>query len=82
MTVLDEIIAGVREDLAERQQSTSLEDLQELASARPSARAAESVLRDGETVKVIAEVKRSSPCLLYTSPSPRDQRGSRMPSSA
>ena len=22
------------------------------------------------------------PCLLYTSPSPRDQRGSRMPSSA
>ena len=25
---------------------------------------------------------RSSSCLLYTSPSPRDQRGSRMPSSA
>ena len=25
---------------------------------------------------------RSTPCLLYTSPSPRDQRGSRMPSSA
>ena len=25
---------------------------------------------------------RASPCLLYTSPSPRDQRGSRMPSSA
>ena len=24
----------------------------------------------------------SPPCLLYTSPSPRDQRGSRMPSSA
>ena len=24
----------------------------------------------------------NSPCLLYTSPSPRDQRGSRMPSSA
>ena len=23
-----------------------------------------------------------NPCLLYTSPSPRDQRGSRMPSSA
>ena len=61
MTVLDDIIAGVREDLAERQQTTSLEDLQRLASARPSARPAESVLRDGETVKVIAEVKRSSP---------------------
>ena len=26
--------------------------------------------------------KRSASCLLYTSPSPRDQRGSRMPSSA
>ena len=27
-------------------------------------------------------VSRLGPCLLYTSPSPRDQRGSRMPSSA
>ena len=29
-----------------------------------------------------ARHERSLPCLLYTSPSPRDQRGSRMPSSA
>ena len=29
-----------------------------------------------------AEKKQDSCCLLYTSPSPRDQRGSRMPSSA
>ena len=28
------------------------------------------------------EQVRAYPCLLYTSPSPRDQRGSRMPSSA
>jgi len=28
------------------------------------------------------EAKRNESCLLYTSPSPRDQRGSRMPSSA
>ena len=36
--------------------------------------------RAGEIVGLTwAEVK---PCLLYTSPSPRDQRGSRMPSSA
>ena len=28
------------------------------------------------------EVIKEKPCLLYTSPSPRDQRGSRMPSSA
>ena len=27
-------------------------------------------------------IEQVSPCLLYTSPSPRDQRGSRMPSSA
>ena len=28
------------------------------------------------------KLKQLKPCLLYTSPSPRDQRGSRMPSSA
>ena len=33
----------------------------------------------GNTVDVAWEIKG---CLLYTSPSPRDQRGSRMPSSA
>ena len=31
---------------------------------------------------VINDTEESSTCLLYTSPSPRDQRGSRMPSSA
>ena len=30
----------------------------------------------------IERIKSIDPCLLYTSPSPRDQRGSRMPSSA
>ena len=40
-----------------------------------------------EVVEMKAGQKRTSerkfyPCLLYTSPSPRDQRGSRMPSSA
>ena len=37
-------------------------------------------LRGGNQVEV--RISRASPCLLYTSPSPRDQRGSRMPSSA
>ena len=32
--------------------------------------------------QVVARPMRDHPCLLYTSPSPRDQRGSRMPSSA
>ena len=61
MTVLDDILAGVREDLVERQSRVTLETLQEQAGSRPSALAAEAALRDGETVKVIAEVKRSSP---------------------
>jgi indole-3-glycerol phosphate synthase len=61
VTVLDDILAGVREDLVERQAHTSLADLQALADRRPSPRPAEAVLRDGETVKVVAEVKRSSP---------------------
>lgn len=61
MTVLDDILAGVREDLVSRQAETSLEALQALATARPSALAAESALREGGTVKIIAEVKRSSP---------------------
>ena len=32
--------------------------------------------------KIEKDVKTLKACLLYTSPSPRDQRGSRMPSSA
>ena len=36
----------------------------------------------GETLKNMAIIYMSNGCLLYTSPSPRDQRGSRMPSSA
>ena len=35
-----------------------------------------------ERLKLIVNHDKSSICLLYTSPSPRDQRGSRMPSSA
>ena len=35
---------------------------------------------DGMLDKYVAEASKG--CLLYTSPSPRDQRGSRMPSSA
>jgi indole-3-glycerol phosphate synthase len=60
VTVLDDIVAGVREDLAARQELTSLDDLKALAAARPRAIDAEAVLR-GDGVSVIAEVKRSSP---------------------
>ena len=41
------------------------------------------VLNAGEEDETLVEIDRFiTPCLLYTSPSPRDQRGSRMPSSA
>ena len=33
-------------------------------------------------IEIQHDLTQSHPCLLYTSPSPRDQRGSRMPSSA
>jgi indole-3-glycerol phosphate synthase len=59
-TVLDEILAGVREDLAIRQATTSLDDLKALARRRPEALDGAAVLRQ-PGVKVIAEVKRRSP---------------------
>ena len=34
------------------------------------------------TISIFSALKRSFPCLLYTSPSPRDVEESRMPSSA
>ena len=60
MSVLDDILVGVREDLAERQSRTSLDELKDRAAARPPALDAEAALR-GPGVSVIAEVKRSSP---------------------
>ena len=41
------------------------------------------VVRDSaDNCIIICSIENLDPCLLYTSPSPRDQRGSRMPSSA
>ena len=37
---------------------------------------------DGDVDILVADLEQVKNCLLYTSPSPRDQRGSRMPSSA
>ena len=58
--VLDEILAGVRADLAERQAQTSLDEVKARAQAQPSAQDGVRALR-GDGVAVIAEVKRSSP---------------------
>lgn len=60
MTVLDDIVAGVREDLAERQANVSLDELKARAARMRPALPVLPVLR-GEDIAVIAEVKRRSP---------------------
>jgi len=60
VTVLDDILAGVAEDLAERQAKVSLDDLKAMAAKQPPALDPMPGFR-AEGVSVIAEVKRSSP---------------------
>ena len=60
MTVLDDILEGVRADLAERQAAVTLDELKErAASATPALPLLPALL--GDDVAVIAEVKRRSP---------------------
>ncbi|MCH8613108.1 indole-3-glycerol phosphate synthase TrpC [Arsenicicoccus dermatophilus] len=62
-SVLDDIIAGVRADLAGRRERIPLDALQERVAGQPCAKDARAALAVGRTegVRVIAEVKRSSP---------------------
>ena len=60
MTVLDDIMSGVRSDLDLRMASVPLDELKAQASRMPAPRDAESRLRE-PGVGVIAEVKRESP---------------------
>ena len=60
MSVLDEILDGVRADLADRQQRVSLEQLKDMARRAQSPLDALAALK-AEGVSVIAEVKRASP---------------------
>jgi indole-3-glycerol phosphate synthase len=60
VTVLDEILDGVRADLVERQEAVSLDALKEMAVHAPSSLDGFVALRC-QGVSVIAEVKRSSP---------------------
>ncbi|MBB2891335.1 indole-3-glycerol phosphate synthase TrpC [Flexivirga oryzae] len=60
-TVLDEIIVGVREDLAERRRATSAPDIARRAQEAPPALDALAAFRAVGPVKVISEVKRRSP---------------------
>lgn len=63
MTVLDDIIGGVREDMAERQRTVTLDDLKARAAEQPPARDAFAALSGAfkSSLEVISEVKRSSP---------------------
>jgi indole-3-glycerol phosphate synthase len=60
VSVLDDILTGVREDLAERQRELSLDAVKAIAGRQPPALDAVGAL-SGLGVSVIAEVKRSSP---------------------
>jgi indole-3-glycerol phosphate synthase len=60
VSVLDEILDGVRADLAERQSRVSLEQLKDMARRAPSPLDALGALK-AVGVSVIAEVKRASP---------------------
>lgn len=60
-TVLDEIIVGVREDLAGRRRRTSPQEIARRAQQAPAALDALAAFRSAGPVKVIAEVKRRSP---------------------
>jgi indole-3-glycerol phosphate synthase len=60
VSVLDDIVAGVREDLAERERALPLDAVKELAAGQAAPRDAAAAIA-GEAVSVIAEVKRSSP---------------------
>jgi indole-3-glycerol phosphate synthase len=60
VSVLDEILEGVRADLAARQRNVPLDRLKQMAASAPTPRNAITVLK-GADVAVIAEVKRASP---------------------
>ena len=60
MSVLNEILDGVRADLAARQREVTLDQLKDMAGRAPSPKDAMAVLKS-EDVAVIAEVKRASP---------------------
>ncbi|WP_420110769.1 indole-3-glycerol phosphate synthase TrpC [Pseudactinotalea sp.] len=61
MTVLDDIVAGVRDDLARREAQVPLAQMRDRAHEQAPARDVSRALRDDDAVTVIAEVKRSSP---------------------
>jgi len=61
VSVLEQIIAGVREDLELREAALPLDRLKELAELAPTPQDGVAALRRPDGIAVVAEVKRSSP---------------------
>src|SRR5690606_19936197 len=59
--ILDRILAETRAETARRKRTTPLETLVQRAKAAPVPRGLARALRAGETVRLLAEVKRKSP---------------------
>ena len=57
-------------------------DITALIGGTPLVRLNRLPLSCGCQAEILAKLESFNPCLLYTSPSPRDMRRSRMPSSA
>ena len=86
---LDAIHIDVIDKRLENNDGISLKSLGEFAKKiveeiAPNKRPLEMsvILLDVDEISLLNKEHLSKSCLLYTSPSPRDQRGSRMPSSA
>ncbi|MGH3322676.1 MAG: indole-3-glycerol phosphate synthase TrpC [Streptosporangiaceae bacterium] len=62
MSVLEDIVGGVRADLVERERQLPLDELKDKAARRPTPKDGVAVLRQ-DRVSVVAEVKRSSPSM-------------------
>lgn len=77
-TVLDDIVVGVREDLAGRRRDVPDAEIRRRAAAAPPALDARASLAgDGSTIGLIAEVKRASPSKgdLHAIPDPAELAG-------
>ena len=72
---------GAAEDVARRFRAASPKRV-ELWETSDSSEARKTRLKEEGLIIRLLSPQKTTTCLLYTSPSPRDQRGSRMPSSA
>ena len=63
------------------QQITEMDRIRDIVQAQQETVSLAQILKNRQALHQ-KDLDRMSICLLYTSPSPRDQRGSRMPSSA